>query len=273
LPESDGRHRQGLGENVLKFGEIVGALRAIVRYIQITTMIHHMSKSCRLRPRAFTLTEVLVVVAIVVVLAVIGLPTYQRLVEGSRTAKCSANLLEVFTGIQGYVQENNGVYPPSTTGKNGVNGYWFAAIGPYLGEGRRFDQSKVKSGPWPQSIPFACPSCTNHGWGGAGIDVGINGYQVGATVDTNNTTTGLRIAKASALSTTLLVADAAGPGGGGAWQIGYRIGANLRFTGDSIATRHNGRANVLYFDGHIGQVSAMELKDPKFVERLGGVKF
>jgi prepilin-type processing-associated H-X9-DG protein len=45
------------------------------------------------------------------------------------------------------------------------------------------------------------------------------------------------------------------------------------FTGDSIATRHNGRANVLYFDGHIGQVSAMELKDPKFVERLGGVKF
>jgi prepilin-type processing-associated H-X9-DG protein/prepilin-type N-terminal cleavage/methylation domain-containing protein len=273
LPESDGRHRQGLGENVLIFGEIVGALRAIVRYIQITTMIHHMSKSCRLRPRAFTLTEVLVVVAIVVVLAVIGLPTYQRLVEGSRTAKCSANLLEVFTGIQGYVQENNGQYPPSR--KTGGNPeFWFAAIGPYLGEGRRFDQSKVKSGPWPQSIPFACPSCTNHGWGGAGIDVGINGYQVGATINPNApSTTELRLAKASALSTTLLVADAAGAGGGGAWQIGWRIGANLMFTGDSIATRHNGRANVLYFDGHIGQVSAMELKDPKFVERLGGVKF
>jgi prepilin-type processing-associated H-X9-DG protein/prepilin-type N-terminal cleavage/methylation domain-containing protein len=267
LPESDGRHRQGLGENVLIFGEIVGALRAIVRYIQISTMIHHMSKSCRLRPRAFTLTEVLVVVAIVVVLAVIGLPTYQRLVEGSRTAKCSANLLEVFTGIQGYVQENNGQYPLSRR----IDNFWFQDISPYMG--RKFYQSKVSTGPWPQDIPFACPSCTNHGWGGAGIDVGINGYQVGATTSAAAPTPPLRIAKASALSTTLLVADAAGPGGGGNWHVGYRIGANLMFTGDSIATRHNGRANVLYFDGHIGQVSAMELKDPKFVERLGGVKF
>jgi prepilin-type processing-associated H-X9-DG protein len=156
-----------------------------------------------------------------------------------------------------------------------VNGYWFAAIGPYLDEGRRFDQSKVKTGPWPQNIPFACPSCTNHGWGGAGIDVGINGYQVGATQNTNNITTALRIAKASALSTTLLVADAQDAGGVGAWQVGWRIGAvgSFNVSTEAIATRHKGRANVLYFDGHVGQVTAEQLKDPKFVEQLGGPKF
>jgi prepilin-type N-terminal cleavage/methylation domain-containing protein/prepilin-type processing-associated H-X9-DG protein len=227
------------------------------------------------RPRhGFTLVEILVVIAIIAVLAAIAFPGYKSMLENSRATQCTANLREIFNGIQGYVQDNNGIYPPSTTGKNGVNGYWFAAIGPYLGEGRRFDQSKVKTGPWPQNIPFACPSCTNHGWGGAGIDVGINGYQVGATVNTNNVTTAMRIAKASALSTTLLVADAAGPGGGGAWQTGWRIGAGGgQFDGSNIATRHKGRANVLYFDGHVGQVTAEQLKDPKFVEQLGGPKF
>jgi len=222
----------------------------------------------------FTLVEMLVVIAIIAVLAAIAFPGFKSMLENSRATQCTANLREIFNGIQGYVQDNNGVYPPSTTGKNGVNGYWFAAIGPYLGEGRRFDQSKVKTGPWPQNIPFACPSCTNHGWGGAGIDVGINGYQVGATQNTNNITTALRIAKASALSTTLLVADAAAGSGAGAWQIGWRIGAGGgQFDGSSIATRHKDRANVLYFDGHVGQVTGEQLKDPKFVEQLGGPKF
>jgi prepilin-type N-terminal cleavage/methylation domain-containing protein/prepilin-type processing-associated H-X9-DG protein len=222
----------------------------------------------------FTLVEMLVVIAIIAVLAAIAFPGYKSMLENSRATQCTANLREIFTGIQGYVQDNNGQYPPSRrTGGNPE--FWFAAIGPYLDEGRRFDQSKVKTGPWPQNIPFACPSCTNHGWGGAGIDVGINGYQVGATVNTNNITTAMRIAKASALSTTLLVADAQGAGGGGAWQVGWRIGAagSFNISTEAIATRHKGRANVLYFDGHVGQVTAEQLKDPKFVEQLGGPKF
>jgi prepilin-type N-terminal cleavage/methylation domain-containing protein/prepilin-type processing-associated H-X9-DG protein len=235
-----------------------------------------MSRLFNRHRHGFTLVEMLVVIAIIAVLAAIAFPGYKSMLESSRATQCTANLREIYTGIQGYVQDKNGQYPPSRGVPDNVTNYWFAAIGPYLSEGRRFDQSKVKSGPWPQNIPFACPSCTNHGWGGAGIDVGINGYQVGATLDPKNSTTGLRIAKASALSTTLLVADAAGPGGGGAWQIGWRIGAgggNFSGAAETIATRHKGRANVLYFDGHVGQVTAEQLKDPKFVEQLGGPKF
>jgi prepilin-type processing-associated H-X9-DG protein/prepilin-type N-terminal cleavage/methylation domain-containing protein len=236
-----------------------------------------MTRTSRRRPLAFTLIEMLVVIAIIAVLAATAFPGYQSMMGNSRAAQCTSNLREIFNGIQGYVQDNNGIYPPSTTGNNGVNGYWFAAIGPYLGEGRRFDQSKVNSGPWPQNIPFACPSCTNHGWGGAGIDVGINGFQVGATQNTNNATTALRIAKASALSTTLLVADAKGPNGGGAWQIGWRIGANggsfASVAADQIDPRHKGRANVLYFDGHVGQVTTEQLQDRDFLEKLGGPRF
>jgi prepilin-type processing-associated H-X9-DG protein/prepilin-type N-terminal cleavage/methylation domain-containing protein len=232
-----------------------------------------MTQSFHRRLQAFTLIELLVVIAIIAVLAAILVPVGQSMLENSRAATCTSNLREIYTGIQGYVAENNGQYPPARGFPNNSANYWFGAIGPYLSEGRRFDQTKVATGPWPQNIPFACPSCTNHGWGRAGIDVGINGYQVGSTVDANNRSAALRTAKASALSTTLLVADAAGPGGGGDWQIGYRIGPNGRFDPSRIAMRHKGRANVLYFDGHVGQVTAKQLEDPEFVKQLGGPKF
>jgi prepilin-type processing-associated H-X9-DG protein/prepilin-type N-terminal cleavage/methylation domain-containing protein len=237
------------------------------------------SRLCFSRVRGgFTLIELLVVIAITAVLAALLFPAFNKARESSQRTQCLANLREIFTAIQGYVQENDGEYPPSATGQNGVNGYWFAAIGPYLDEGRRFDQSKVSTGPWPQDIPFACPAVEEgkHGWGGAGIDLGINGYQVGATTNPNaNVTTALRIAKASALSTTLLVADAANATTGvGSWQIGWRIGSGSGgFPGAGIATRHNGRANVLYFDGHVGQVTREQLQDADFVEKLGGPRW
>ena len=237
-----------------------------------------MTKSSRGHLLAFTLIELLAVIAIIAVLAAIVFSGFRSMRESAQTVQCTSNLREIFFGIQGYVQDNKGNYPPSATGQNGVNGYWFAAIGPYLSGGRRFDQSKVATGPFPQNIPFACPSCTHHGWGGAGIDVGINGFQVGATTNPNPnapSTKALPITKASAPSTTLLVADAVGTGGGGAWQIGWRIGTagNFSSAAQAIATRHKGRANVLYFDGHVGQVTAQQLTDPKFVELLGGPQF
>jgi prepilin-type N-terminal cleavage/methylation domain-containing protein/prepilin-type processing-associated H-X9-DG protein len=239
-----------------------------------------MSQSSHRRLRAFTLIELLVVIAIIAVLAAIAVPGYQSMVENARTAQCTSNLREIFTGIQGYVQDNGGQYPSSRAG-GPVETFWFVAIGPYLSEGRRFDQSKVNSlrGPWPQNTPFACPSCTNHGWkpggapNGAGTDMGINAFQVGGP---GAGPPPLRASKVAAPSTTMLVADAISATGSGVWHIGSRGGANsqgAQFSAASIDTRHKGRANVLYFDGHVGQVTADQLKDPKFVEQLGGPKF
>lgn len=222
----------------------------------------------------FTLVEMLVVISIVAVLAAIAFPVYQSMQDSAKAAQCSSNLREIYMGISGYVQDNNGRYPSSRGSGTNINSFWFIEIGPYLEPGRRFDPAKVRTGPWPQDIPFACPACTNHGWGGAGIDVGINGYQVGATVDPRSVSDALRTAKASALSTTLLVADAGRTVGN--WQIGFRIGTNGSFTASAandIAPRHNGRANILYFDGHVGQVTEEQLKDPKLIEQLGGPKF
>jgi prepilin-type processing-associated H-X9-DG protein len=99
--------------------------------------------------------------------------------------------------------------------------------------------------------------------------VGVNGYQLGAGLNTSV----LRAAHVSAPAATMLVADAQNPDGSGAWGIGYRIGSNKKFEKNAIAMRHKGRANVLYFDGHVGQITAEQLNDPKFVEQLGGPEF
>jgi prepilin-type processing-associated H-X9-DG protein/prepilin-type N-terminal cleavage/methylation domain-containing protein len=230
-----------------------------------------MSGSSHRRPAAFSLVELLVVIAIIAVLSSLAFLGFNKARESSRTTKCIANLREISIAMQFYTQENNDQYPRSTANEQIAEAYWFYAISPYLAEGRRFDQSKVNVAmPVLQNIPFACPSCTNHGWGGAGIDVGINGYQVGATTDQTNITNALRIAKVSEPSTTMLVADANG------WLVGNRIGPNGSFSVADAAvidTRHGGRANVLYFDGHVGQVTAAQLKDRDFVEKLGGPKF
>jgi len=234
-----------------------------------------MSQSSHRRLRAFTLIELLVVIAIIAVLAAIAFPGYKSMLENSRAATCTSNLREIYTGIQGYVMENNGQYPLAQGGPS-INDFWFKAIGPYLSEGRGFEQPKVATGPWPQNIPFACPSCTNHGWGGAGIDVGINAFQVGGPVgNIQSRPPTLRVSKVTAPSTTMLAADALNPiNGSGAWQIGWRMRQGEGMDAAAkIDTRHKGRANVLYFDGHVGQVTAEQLKDPKFVEKLGGPRF
>jgi prepilin-type N-terminal cleavage/methylation domain-containing protein/prepilin-type processing-associated H-X9-DG protein len=230
-----------------------------------------MSQSSHRRLRAFTLIELLVVIAIIAVLAAIAFPGYKSMLENSRAATCTSNLREIYTGIQGYVMENNGQYPLARGGSS-IDYFWFKAIGPYLSEGRRFDPSKVNTAnPVVQKTPFACPSCTNHGWGGSGLDMGINAFQVGGPSESPPQS--LRAAKVSSPSSTLLVADAVNDNGTGAWSIGWRIPPNSGFPAKGIAARHKGRANVLYFDGHVGQVTAEQLKDPKFVEKLGGPRF
>jgi prepilin-type N-terminal cleavage/methylation domain-containing protein/prepilin-type processing-associated H-X9-DG protein len=232
-----------------------------------------MSQSSHRRLRAFTLIELLVVIAIIAVLAAIAFPGYKSMLENSRAATCTSNLREIYTGIQGYVAENNGQYPLARGGSS-IDYFWFKAIGPYLSEGRGFDPSKVNTAnPVVQKIPFACPSCTNHGWGGSGLDMGINAFQVGGPSESSPLPPSLRAAKVSSPSSTLLVADAVNANGTGAWNIGWRKPPNSGFNAAGIATRHNGRANVLYFDGHVGQVTAEQLQDQDFLEKLGGPGF
>ncbi len=63
--------------------------------------------------RAFTLIEILVVVAIVALLAAILFPVFARARENARRASCTSNLKQIFLAHSLYKEDYDGVFAPS----------------------------------------------------------------------------------------------------------------------------------------------------------------
>ncbi len=70
-------------------------------------------KKMTTRGRAFTLIELLIVIAIISLLLSILLPALQSARRMGQTTKCAANLHHVGQAMSGYLAENGGVYPPA----------------------------------------------------------------------------------------------------------------------------------------------------------------
>src|SRR5438874_8468839 len=71
--------------------------------------------SPRLFHRAFTLIEVLVVMAIIAILAAILVPSLNSALERAKATKDMSNLRQIGTATQTYLNDSDGVFPGSTT--------------------------------------------------------------------------------------------------------------------------------------------------------------
>ena len=67
----------------------------------------------RKRPRAFTLVELLVVVAIIALLVSILMPSLSKAKEQTRRVLCASNLRNCGTALSIYTAENRGYFPPA----------------------------------------------------------------------------------------------------------------------------------------------------------------
>lgn len=76
-------------------------------------MISFVSSRCSGRRNAFTLIEILVVVAIIAMLAAILFPVFGRAREKARQSSCTSNLKQIGLALKQYAQDFDGSYPTS----------------------------------------------------------------------------------------------------------------------------------------------------------------
>jgi len=112
----------------------------------------HLRSSARTGSRAFSLLEMLVVIAIFAVLAALIVGGASKVRASAASANCLANLRQIGLGFQGFLQENDGRFPPHWgADKNGVGLSWYGFIAPYCTE---WDGNYAA----PMSKLFHCPA-------------------------------------------------------------------------------------------------------------------
>ncbi|MDF2439224.1 MAG: hypothetical protein JWN98_208, partial [Abditibacteriota bacterium] len=82
--------------------------------------------------RAFTLIEILIVVAIIGIVAAILLPIFSSVRERTRTTTCTSNLRQIGLALQLYTNDYRGFYPHIGLSANPDCTLWADRIYPYL---------------------------------------------------------------------------------------------------------------------------------------------
>ena len=83
----------------------------------------------RMQQRGFTLTEILIVIAIVALLAALAIPSYQSSIQKSRRSDAQIALTQAATLQEQYYFANNSY--ADTAAALGINGQWLSPEGYY----------------------------------------------------------------------------------------------------------------------------------------------
>ncbi len=200
------------------------------------------------RPRAFTLVEMLVVVAILGILAAILFPAFARARENARRASCMSNLKQLDLGLLQYTQDYNERLPNVTDGAAGagMGGGWtfYSAFGP---PSSAFDPSKGSLFPYVKSAQiYVCPSDSL-------------GQSQGQSYATNSclnpgpqdATSHLREGKSLAAFAETSKWMALGEEGTPDNSATSTNDGFLYIKTDSISDRHMEGSNIAFLDGHV----------------------
>ncbi len=81
---------------------------------------------------AFTLVELLIVIAIIAILAALLFPAISKTVNSGKATSSTNNLRQIGIGITTYLSDHNGVYPILRDDAVPGGNFWSQAITPYL---------------------------------------------------------------------------------------------------------------------------------------------
>jgi prepilin-type processing-associated H-X9-DG protein/prepilin-type N-terminal cleavage/methylation domain-containing protein len=122
------------------------------------------------RARAFTVLELLVVVALLALLSALLLPVYHRVVAGGQATACIGNLRQIGVGLAAYLADNNNTMPVLKTARERLSD-----DAPVIDNTLdRYVKAKAVFA-CPADAKFAAASGTSYVW-----NVALNGQALGS---------------------------------------------------------------------------------------------
>ncbi len=232
---------------------------------------------------AFTLIELLAVIAIIGVLAAIIIGSVSKIRDAARRTTCTSNLRQLGTAFNLYAADNRGLYPAprqpdnnnpanKSSNPNPQGDNWQAELGRYVFRDQNVGQIKQ----YGASVNIAhCPSydllftgitqlaATNYKTAGYGMNFNMNVGGSSLNASTVTRTTRFPAAAINYPAKTVLVGDSSDyhigvdssgwttfantdPSNANGKPDGYNSGA---------PTRHGAVANYLFADGHIATLT------------------
>lgn len=194
------------------------------------------------RKKGFTLTELLVVMGIIALLAAVLFPVFVHTRAAGYQATCASNLKQIGIAMQMYCQDNNdAIFPALPHADDSGIAEWcfYKVISPKL----YCDKSRGPLIPYLKtSDVWECPSKP-----ASQIPYGINHNLVRAQIAANKP---IQLADLTSTSETILVTDFAPLPPTLWWEAEPYVYPPSR-RDPEVSGRHFGQANVLWFDGHV----------------------
>jgi len=211
-----------------------------------------------LHPHGFSLTELLVVLGVVSILASLLFPTVGKMTERAATQKTISNLKQLQQANILYASDNQGAFVPAQVNGDWANGMWFQneQFLSYLGANKT---NRMWDEDWPQAAKSGLKSASPKQPPGkmdrqASLAINLGLRQHWANSDGSYNDLGFRRQAIHKPSKAMAFADAS--------CMWMRMDQANRWQSDAksrqegwynmaIAYRNSGRAGVVFFDGHV----------------------
>ncbi|WP_081721929.1 type II secretion system protein [Geminisphaera colitermitum] len=211
------------------------------------------SRSTDLDRAAFTLIELLTVIAIIGILAAIIIPVTGRVRESARTAQCASNMRQLAQSMLLYAENNKGVLPATYKNPANITAAWWQ----YLYPDYCSDKNVFKC-PVDQTEITGSPTFTKDGrtLADGKVSYGIPGTQDNGAGESYKAS-GKPITTFSTPSRMCLLTDFESS----VRRLSQNYDSNKPMFFSEIACTHNGAAksNFAFLDGHIVLMSKAEV--------------
>lgn len=220
----------------------------------------------------FTILELLVIIAIILIVTAILVPTTGRMIRSSKATKCVSNLRQIGISARAFAADNDGNMLTSGDANSASNPTpWFKQIAPYLGgnDATKVNTQVIENLSCPAAADYPTKSWTNltsgspknYGWNWR-----INNW------DSSQTSPGFGPIKKFVginrpaqmpMIVEIVFQNNFEPARGGIFDLAeppdYDRG-NITGLSKAFSKRHGKGSNVLWFDGHVSFVTFSDFK-------------